>query len=56
MWKTHKSKDGKRIAYYDRNLRLWTMLEHDENGAQVGEADYTVVKSQAMQWLEGKAN
>ena len=51
--KTYTSEDGFRETFYDHHIRLWTMIDLDDDGYQIGCADYTVDRKEAMKWLKG---
>lgn len=37
--------------WYDRHLRLWTLLWKDEEDNQVGQAEYFRTKQVALEWI-----
>jgi hypothetical protein len=49
--KTHYNYEGNARIFYDRHLRLWTMISLDLEGNQIGSADYTTSRERAFTWL-----
>ena len=48
---THYNSDHNRSIFYDRNVRLWTLIRLDGEGYQFGDAEYRVHRSDAIAWL-----
>lgn len=40
--------------FYDRSLRLWTLLWKDQNNDQVGEAEYYNSLTEVQYWAKKK--
>jgi hypothetical protein len=38
--------------FYDRSLRLWTLLWQDAEGNQIGDAEYFGTKPEALDWIK----
>lgn len=36
------------ITWYDRHTRSWVVQQKDENGNQVGQADYVYTRDEAL--------
>ena len=41
----------KPILWYDRSIRLWTLIWTDEEDNQVGLAEYFPNKQEALDWI-----
>ena len=54
--KAHYNLERSGMIFYDRHLRLWTMIRLDSEGNQIGSADYTSCSIQAKLWLNYKAH
>ena len=50
--KTYHNTDRSRRAYYDPHLRMWTMLELDREGNQIGNAEYHKSRTVVLGWLK----
>ena len=50
--KTYYSKDKTRCAWYDSSIRIWTLLNLDKEGNQVGDAQYHSEKIFAQRWVK----
>lgn len=40
------------MIWYDPHLRLWTLQTIDNDGNQIGQVDYTVIRANAFRWLD----
>jgi hypothetical protein len=54
--KTHYNLERSAQIFYDRHLRLWTLIRLDAEGNQVGAADYTTCSIRAKMWLNYEAH
>ena len=50
--KTYHNPERSRRAYYDPHLRMWTMIELDREGNQIGNAEYHVSRTTVFAWLK----
>jgi hypothetical protein len=54
--KTHYNYEGNARIFYDRHIRLWTMIKLDDEGNQIGNAEYTPCRIEAKMWLSLKGH